>query len=156
QSNQIDRGAWAEAAQKAAAAGRGIAVQVETPSGNQPQHVPNLAVTDARAKSDVWIEGRPVPFVARIANLGDGDAANLQVKLTVNGQALATRTVSLGPHGSTEIELSAVLPRAGEIAGWVEIEAHDAFPDDDRRYFALHLRDSIRALVIEESLREHD
>jgi hypothetical protein len=156
QANQIERGAWAEAAQKAAAAGRGISVQIETPSGQQPAHVANLAVTDVRAKSDVWIEGRPVPFAVRIANFGDNDTSNLQVRLMIDGRPLATKMVGLNPHSSTEIELSAVLPRAGEVFGTVEIEAHDAFPDDDKRSFAIHLRDSLRALVIEENLREKD
>lgn len=156
QSNQIERGAWAEAAQKAAAAGRGIAVQIDTPSGQQPSRVANLAVTDVRAKSDVWIEGRPVPFAVRLWNFGDSDASNLQVKLSIDGKPLASKTVSLSPHNSTEIDLNAVLPRAGEVSGSVEIEAHDAFPDDDKRSFAIHLRDSLKALVIEENLRDKD
>ncbi|MGD0094637.1 MAG: hypothetical protein ABSE73_32405, partial [Planctomycetota bacterium] len=45
---------------------------------------------------------------------------------------------------------------AGEVAGYAEIEAHDAFPEDDRRFFALRLRDSLKALVIEERLGEKD
>ena len=156
QSTQIDKGAWAESAQKAAAAGRGIAVQIETPSGQQPGKVQNLAVTDVRAKSDVWIDGRPVPFAVRVANFGDSDCPNLTVRLIADGKMLASRTVGLNPHNSTEIELSAPLPHAGEVTGTVEIDAHDAFPDDDKRYFAMRLRDSVKALVIEETLREKD
>ncbi|MGD0092508.1 MAG: BatA domain-containing protein, partial [Planctomycetota bacterium] len=67
QSSQIDRGAWAEAAQKAAAVGRGIAVQIETPSGSAPARLPNLSISDVRPRSDVWIEGRPIPFAVRVA-----------------------------------------------------------------------------------------
>ena len=156
QSNQIDKGAWAEAAQKAAAAGRGIAVQVETPSGEQPQRLMNLAVTDVRAKSDVWIDGRPIPFAVRVANHGDGDVATLVVKLMSDGKQLASKSVGLSPRSTQEIELAAPFPHPGEVSGYVEIEAHDALPDDDRRYFALHLRDSVKALVIEESLREKE
>ena len=154
QANQIDKGAWAEAAQKAAAAGRGIAVQIETPSGEQPPRIANLAVTDVRAKSDVWIEGRPIPFAVRVANHGENDVAALTVKLMVDGQQLATKNVGLSPRSTQEIELAAPFPHAGEVSGYVEIEAHDAFPDDDRRYFALHLRDSVKALVIEETLHD--
>ena len=156
QANQIEKGAWAEVAQKAAAAGRGITVQIDTPSGEQPPRLPNLAVTDVRAKSDVWIDTRPIPFAVRVANHGDSDVTNLLVKLMVDGKQLASRTVGLSPRSSTEIELSAPFPHPGEVSGSVEIEAHDAFPDDDKRYFALHLRDSVKALVIEESLREKE
>jgi hypothetical protein len=156
QANQIEKGAWADVAQKAAAAGRGIAVQIETPSGTQPPRLQNLAVTDVRAKSDVWIDTRPIPFAVRVANHGDGDVSNLLVKLMVDGKQLASRTVGLSPRSSTEIELSAPFPHPGEVSGYVEIDAHDAFPDDDKRYFALHLRDSVKALVIEESLRDKE
>jgi len=156
QANQIDRGAWAEAALKAAAAGRGIAVQIETPSGSQPVKLANLSVSDVRPRTDVWIEGRPISFAVRVANRGDSDHPNVPVKLVVDGKVLATRDVSLGPRSSTEIELSAALPRAGEVAGYAETESHDAFPDDDRRFFAMRLRDSLRALVIEERLGEKD
>ncbi|MCY3020364.1 MAG: BatA domain-containing protein [Planctomycetota bacterium] len=156
QANQVDRGAWAEIAQKAAAAGRGIGVEIETPSGTQPARLPNVSVVDVRPKTDVWIEGRPVSFAVRVANHGDGEHPSLLVKLVVDGKVLATRTVGLGPRSSTEVELSTPLPRAGELCGHVEIEAHDAFPDDDKRLFAVHLRDSLRVLVIEERLAEKD
>ena len=156
QANQIDRGAWAEVAQKAAAAGRGIAVQLETPNGSQPKRLPNLSVTDVRPKSDIWIEGRPVPFAIRVANHGDEEHASVQVKLSVDGKVIATRNVGLGPRSSTEIEMSTPLPRAGEISGEVEIVSHDAFPDDDKRQFAMKLRDSLKVLVVEETLGEKD
>ncbi|HYG77523.1 MAG TPA: BatA domain-containing protein [Planctomycetota bacterium] len=156
QSNQVDRGAWAEIAQKAAAAGRGIAVQIETPSGSQPKRLPNLSITDVRPKSDVWIEGRPVPFAIRVANHGDSEQPSVQVKLNVDGKTIATRNVGLGPRSSTEIELSAPLPRAGEVAGDVEIAGRDAFPEDDKRLFALRLRDSLKVLVVEERLGDKD
>jgi hypothetical protein len=156
QANQIDRGAWAEFAQKAAAAGWGIAVQLETPNSSQPKRLTNLSVTDVRPKSDVWIEGRPVPFAIRVANHGDGEQPAVQVKLSVDGKVIATRNVGLGPRSSTEIEMSTPLPRAGEMSGQVEIVSHDAFPDDDKRLFALKLRDSLKVLVIEERLGEKD
>ncbi|MFH0939287.1 MAG: BatA and WFA domain-containing protein, partial [Planctomycetota bacterium] len=156
QANQIDRGVWAEAAQKAAAAGRGITVQLETPFEVKPGRLANLAVTDARPKSDIWIEGHPVPFAVRVSNYGDGEHPNVVVKLMVNGQSTATRSLALGPRSSQEFELTALFPRSGEVFGSVEIEAADAFPDDDKRFFALRLRDSLRALVIEERLNEKD
>ncbi|HEY3324371.1 MAG TPA: BatA domain-containing protein [Planctomycetota bacterium] len=156
QSNQIERGAWASAAQKAAAAGRGIGIELDTPSGVQPKRLANLSVTDVRPKSDVWIDGRPVPFAVRVANQSESEQPSLQVKLTVDGKVLATRNVGLGPRSSAEIELSAVFPRAGEVSGQVEIVSHDAFPEDDKRLFALKLRDSLKVLVIEEHLGEKD
>jgi hypothetical protein len=156
QTNQVDRGAWAEGAQKAAAAGRGIAVQLDTPSGDQPRRLANLAIGEVRPKSDVWIEGRPVAFAIRVANNGETEQPSLRLKLMVDGATVASREVALGPRSSTEVELSALLPRPGEVAGWAEIEARDAFADDDRRFFAVRLRDSLRVLVLEEHLGEKD
>ena len=154
QTNQVMRGEWALAAERAAATGRGIVVQIETPSGSQPANLPNLAVTDVHAKSDVWIEGRAVPFSVRISNNSDAENPDIPVKLIIGGKTVASRSVGLAPRSSTEIEISAPFPSSGEVIGQVEIEAHDAFPDDDVRRFALHLRNSLKVLVVEERLGE--
>lgn len=158
QTTAIDRGAWAALAQKAASIGRGAAVELLAPASvaQGPTRLANLAVTDVRAKSDVWIENRPVPFIVRVANDGNNELPAVSVKLVVNGSVAASRILGLGPRSSTEVELDAVFPKAGEVSGYAEVEAHDAFPDDDRRLFALRLRDSIRVLVIEDKLAEKD
>ena len=159
QSSAIDRGAWATLAQKAASTGSGgIAVELQGPASIEKSAVrlPNLAITDVRAKSDVWIEGRPVPFVVRVANAGDTERAGVAIKLVIDGKPVVTRTLGLGPRTATEVEIEAQFPRAGEVSGYVEVDAHDAFPDDDKRLFAVRLRDSIKVLVIEEKLAENE
>ncbi len=158
QSSAIDRGEWATLAQKAAGSGSGIAVELQGPATIAQNGVvlPNLAITEVRAKSDVWIEGRPVPFVVRVANCGEAERPSVVVKLVIDGKPAVTRTLGLGPRSSTEVELEALFPRAGEVSGYVEVDAHDCFPDDDRRLFALRLRDSIKVLVIEDKLAERE
>jgi len=156
QTSAIDRGAWAALAQKAAATGRGVSVELRGPAASAQSGVtlPNLAITDVRAKSDVWIENRPVPFVVRVANQGLAELPSVVVRLTVDGRVVATRTLGMGPRSATEVELEALFPHAGEVSGAAEVEAHDVLPDDDRRLFALRLRDSIKVVVVEEKLGE--
>ena len=91
QTSGIDRGAWAGLAQKAAAIGRGVSVELLGPESLVQGNVrlANLAVTDVRAKSDVWIEGRPVPFIVRVANHGNTELPSITVKLTVAADGLA-------------------------------------------------------------------
>ncbi|MCW8131205.1 MAG: BatA and WFA domain-containing protein [Planctomycetota bacterium] len=159
QATQVDRGAWVDVARLAAVATHPVRIEVETPyadAGRAPERLRNIAVTDVRAKSDVWIENQPIRFGVRVENYSDGEAPNLAVRLVVNGKELAKRTLGLGPRGNTEIELEAVFPHAGEAAGYVEVAAHDALPDDDRRYFALRLRDSLAAVVSEDHFREQN
>ena len=156
QATQVDRGTWAELAQRAAAAPRPVAVQLEAPGERPAERLANLAITDVRPKSDVWMENRPVPLAVRLENFGHGEAANLAVRLVHQDRVLARRTVGLAPRGGAEVELAAGFPRPGELHGRVEIDGHDALPDDDRRLFALRLRDSVKALVIEDRLRETD
>jgi hypothetical protein len=157
QTTQLDRGVWAEIAQTAVAAARPALVELIPPAEKGERRPANLAVTDVRAKSDVWIADRPVPFAIRIENFGSGEVPNLAVRLTgPEGQVLAQRTVGLSPRGAAEIELGAVFPRPGEMHGRVEIDAHDALPDDDCRLFATRLRESVKALVVEDQLRETD
>jgi hypothetical protein len=154
QATQVDRGLWTEIAQRDAGGPRPVAVQLEAPGARAAGKLANLAVTDVRCKSDVWMEGRPVPFAARIENYGDGEFSNLAVRLVAGDKVLASRTVGLSPRSGAEIELAAAFPRPGEVSGRVEIAAHDALPDDDRRFFAARLRDAVKAVVIEDALRD--
>ena len=154
QATQVERGLWTEMAQRAAGGPRPVAVRLEPPGARAPGKLANLAVTDVRCKSDVWIEGRPVPFAVRIENYGDGESPNLAARLVAGDKVLASRTVGLSPRSGAEIELAAAFPRAGEVSGRVEIVAHDALPDDDRRFFAARLRDTVKAVVIEDALRD--
>lgn len=157
QTTQLDRGVWAEIAQTVTTAPRPVLVELIPPVEEGERRPSNLALTDVRAKSDVWIAERPVPFAIRIENFGSGEVPNLAVRLIgPDGQVLAQRTVGLSPRGAAEIELGAVFPIPGEIHGRVEIDAHDALPDDDRRLFAMRLRESVKALVVEDQLRETD
>ena len=156
QSTQIDRGAWAECARLAASASRPVQILIAGPGERPPGRLANVAITSVRARSDVWIEGHPVRFAVRVENFGDGEVSQLSLRLWSEGKELAKRTLGLGPRGSTELELGAVFSRPGEVSGFVELGAQDVFPDDDRRYFALRLRDSIKAVVVEDRLHERD
>lgn len=158
QANQVDRGAWADAAQRAALARHPVKIELASPyaDGRTPPRLPNLAVTAVRAKSDVWVEGQPLRLGVRIENFGDGEATGIAVRLLADEKELGKRTVGLGPRSGTEIELEAAFPRPGEAAGRIEVAAHDALPEDDRRWFALRLRDSVKALVCEDTFREAD
>lgn len=158
QTSGIDRGAWAGLAQKAAAIGRGVSVELLGPESLVQGNVrlANLAITDVRAKSDVWIEGRPVPFIVRVANHGNAELPNIKVKLTVDGKTSLPHTLGLGPRSSTEVVLDATFAKAGEVSGYAEVEAHDPLPDDDKRLVALRLRDSVKVLVIEDKLSDRD
>lgn len=154
QANQVDRGVWAEIADEVSSANRRVVVELSPPSEKVPGRLNNIAVSDIRARSDVWIEGRPVRFAVRIHNHGQGEVPDLAVRLVVNGKVEGQRTVGLGPFGGTEIELGARFDGPGPVSGHVEIDAHDAFPEDDQRHFAMQLRDSVKVVVIEDSLRE--
>ena len=154
QATQIDRGAWAEAAQRAALGTRKVAVELKSPfpDNRQPPRLGNLAVTSVQPRSDVWIEGQPMRLAVRIQNFSDGEAGNLAVRLTAEGKELAKRSVGLGPRASTEVDLEALFARPGDTGGFIEIDAHDAFPDDDKAPFAMRLRNSLKALVVEDKL----
>ncbi|MCZ7645738.1 MAG: BatA and WFA domain-containing protein [Planctomycetota bacterium] len=157
QLNQVDRAAFGEAANRAVSGARPTQVELRPPAfGKPPGKLNNFSVESVQARSDVWIEGRPVRFAARVANHGDGEAGALVVKLVSGDKVLAQRTVGLGPHDAREFELQASFPRPGEVHGYVAIEPKDALPDDDRRLFALKLRSSIRTLVVEDSLLERN
>lgn len=154
QATQIDRGAWTEVAQRAALGARKVTVELNSssPDKRQPSRLGNFAVTSVQPRSDVWIEGQPTRWAVRIQNFSDGEASNLAVRLTSEGKELAKRSVGLGPHASAEVDLDALFARPGDIGGLIEIDAHDAFPDDDQTPFAMCLRNSLKVLVVEDHL----
>ncbi|GMV79385.1 MAG: hypothetical protein AMXMBFR7_05690 [Planctomycetota bacterium] len=156
QLNQMDRTALAETGQRAVTMPRPVQIEIRPPhaDGKVPGKLNNLSLDEVRAKSDVWLEGRPVRFAVRLSNHGDGEASALAVRLLSGDKILAQRTVGLGPRDARDIELTALFPKAGPVHGRVEIDGRDVLPDDDRRFFALHLRDSIRAVIAEDRLRE--
>ena len=128
----------------------------------------NLAVVDAAPQSTIYIPGRRVPFAARVAAFGIRDELRLVVALrqvpgasatgteTGAGIALAQRSVDVAAGHTVSATMTMPLAAAGEMAGWVEIEARDHLAGDDRRYWTARFRERLRVLCVEDRLHPPD
>lgn len=130
----------------------------------------NLAVVDAAPQSTIYIPDRRVPFAARVAAFGIRDELRLVVALrqapgasatgtetgTGAGTPLAQRSVDVAEGHTANVTMTMPLAAAGEMAGWVEIEARDHLAGDDRRYWTARFRERLRVLCVEDRLHPPD
>jgi hypothetical protein len=86
---------------------------------------------------------------AVIAGFGTA-AATLPVSLVVGGKALETKQVPVSAGGRASVEFLSLEAPYGLAKGEIRIDAGDAFPDDDRRLFAVERSEPRRALFLRE------
>lgn len=114
-------------------------------------HASNISVTSVEWDVRAVREGALLSGVARLVNHGDA-AVNDLLECRIGGQVLLRKTVELPAGGSLELPLAVPVPLvngpvlAGELA-----LAGDALACDDRWFFALPVRRTLQALVVDRS-----
>ena len=86
---------------------------------------------------------------AVIAGFGT-EAATLPFSLVAGGKVLETKRVPVSASGRSSVEFLSLEAPYGLARGEVRIDAGDAFPDDDRRLFAVERSEPRRALFLRE------
>ena len=112
----------------------------------------NISVSAVAVRSQGAVKGAPVEVRATVKSASPAEET-VAVSLTVAGERVQRRTVTIAPGGAAETTLTAVAREAGVLEGLVEAETTDALSADNRRYFSLVVRERIRALVLERERR---
>ncbi|MFO0821318.1 MAG: BatA domain-containing protein [Pirellulales bacterium] len=92
----------------------------------------NLYVTDLRADG-VVATGVPLQYQATVGNLGDHDARNIEVRLTVAETAPLTATIDLLPAGETRLVSFPVKWEQAEGVWEVRVDITSSEPERDNR-----------------------
>jgi hypothetical protein len=92
----------------------------------------NLYVTDLRADG-VVATGVPLQYQATVGNLGDRDARNIEVRLTVAESAPLTATIDLLPAGATRLVSFPVKWEQAEGVWEVRVDITSSEPERDNR-----------------------
>ncbi|MDX1419486.1 MAG: BatA and WFA domain-containing protein [Rubricoccaceae bacterium] len=107
----------------------------------------NAAVTDVEVVSQIVEPGRPVALEATLVRYGDA-VEGYAVSVFLDGQRVAQTTADLPERTPTAVRFSFTPPRRGWLRGEVRLAPDDA-EWDDVRYFALHVPEAQRVLVVQ-------
>ncbi|MBM3835478.1 MAG: VWA domain-containing protein [Verrucomicrobia bacterium] len=105
---------------------------------------PNFGIADLQV--GVGTEAKP-HLVA--ASFSDEDNAEVALELNIDGKAALSRTVSLPPGSSTNVDLALPALKAGWHDVRVTLRAKDALNADDTRYSALYVPEPTQVVVVE-------
>jgi len=113
----------------------------------------NIAVDKAEVAQPTIRPQEPTIVTAIVSNAGVLPARDLQVRLSLegNGVKLAdqTKTISIAPSASQQIEFSVLIDQPGLYQGSVEVTADDGFAADNRRWLAFEARAADRILLVD-------
>ena len=108
----------------------------------------NVAVTDLRVASRIIEVGQPVRVEATLVNYGTERIEGYVASLYLEGERVAQATADLEPGVSTLATFAVTPQRRGWLAGMAQIE-DDAFEHDNLRYFALHVPERRKLLIVQ-------
>lgn len=106
----------------------------------------NLGIGPIDLPRAVIAEGSPLELKFAVGNRGP--VADRTIELTVDGEPRDQRSIQLPADRPTELTLSLSGLPAGVHQGKVAINAADALPFDDARYFTVEVRPPMRTLVV--------
>jgi uncharacterized membrane protein len=114
----------------------------------RPERAVNRAVTAVQFASPRPMVGVPFTFRPLVSFTND-DAAEARVRLYVDGDLVSEKTVERLPSGRWAVpRLHHTFRTGGWHSGYVEVE-DPVLPQDNRRYFAVEVLDTVRVLAVD-------
>jgi hypothetical protein len=114
----------------------------------RPQRAVNRAVTAVQLASPRPVVGVPFSFRPLVSFAND-DAAEARVKLYMDGDLVSERTVERLPSGRWALpRFHHTFKKGGWHGGHVEVEDPN-LPQDNRRYFAVEVLDTVKVLAVD-------
>lgn len=111
---------------------------------------PNLAVVDVRLVDRSAIVAVPVALAVDVQNLGLDATQPTTVAIEVDGKSRVVRPVpQLAPGERIAVPIGHTFHAAGFHRVEAQLEATDTYPIDDRRSFAVEVRDKSRVLLVD-------
>ncbi len=122
-------------------------VQVILVPVGSSETMPNVGIESTRVTSHIVDQGSPIEVEAVLVNYGQAARNNHAVSLYLNQTHVAQTSVSLPSNVPVQVFLRAEAPTRGWIEGSV-VSEDDAFVDDNKRYFSVHIPEERTILLI--------
>ncbi len=107
----------------------------------------NLAVSSIRIERAQFAGEERATLIVALSNRGATPVANLPVQLEVDGRAIGTQPVSIGPNTSGSVTFPPVTVSATGMQGVIRAGT-DAMPKDNNFYFVLSPSRPVSVLII--------
>lgn len=118
---------------------------------------PNVAVVDVRLVDRAAVAGVAVALAIDVQNFGLDPTAPTTVGFEVDGKSRVVRAVpQLAPGERIAVPISHTFHQAGFHRVDAQIEATENFPIDDKRTFAIEVREKSRVLLVDGEPDEED
>lgn len=128
-----------------AAVPEGVRLRLVPVGGEAPQ---NVGISSVRVVSRIVEVGQPVELEATVRDHGSTDREGLVASLYLEDERVAQSTATVEAGTGETVSFTVVPQRRGWLRGRVQLE-EDAFPDDDRRTFVLHVPTRRSVLLVE-------
>ena len=126
-----------------------VQIQFVNVRAEKPQ---NYAITDISVPPVVLKEQKASQLVARVRNFGDEPVENLQVRLFIDGNVIDSIELDIEPDDLADAVFKVEFQDEATHTGWVELP-EDAIGVDNKRYFTLQSRRSIKVHAVRERQR---
>jgi hypothetical protein len=112
-----------------------------------PSHRENGAVTSLTLESRLLSPERPMVFQGTITNFGDQQLDNTLTSLYLDGIRVAQQSVTIAPHASASVTMSATARRRGIMGASLHID-DDILDLDNRRHFVVNIPERIAVTCV--------
>ena len=109
--------------------------------------LPNRAVVDARAEAAPQLGPRAWQFTFTVRNFSAEAQKDVELKLLVNGEAVAKGFLDLAPGGTAQKTLAHRFAQGGQVVVTGALSP-DALPEDDQRSLVLAVPRELKGLVV--------
>ena len=107
----------------------------------------NLFAADLTLLQGAVRVGQTAHFAGSVLNQGSEIAEDVPVELIVDGETIATRTLSVGPKQTAEVLFSHAITQLGQHRAVLKI-GQDANPADNKTYLSFEAHDRLRVLAV--------
>jgi hypothetical protein len=115
-----------------------------------PAQRENAAVVSLVLESRLLSAQRPIQLRGTVRNFGERTISNTLASLYLDGVRVAQQSISIAPHSTTSLSLSAIPRRRGALGVSLHID-DDAFPLDNDYYHVVRIPDQIAVVCAGQS-----
>ena len=108
---------------------------------------PNIFIESVHIERWMASAHRKLDFRVLVVNASSRELSDAPVDLYLDGERVQRRVLDLPSHSRVEVEFAVAPRRSGRLTGYVRVDT-DALSLDNHRYFAIHVPEAIRILLV--------